>query len=672
MHLLPFSAFQAFYRSFQTQRTCHDTFVRMDVSVCTNLRVSRSADTLQNPSSSVSQTDFQSRERPATHFTMAFILPSSALLLPLLLISVAAMPDRCPSGTIRVGSNCKPCPPGTYHENPYADTCTPCPRGTYFPYIGGQGLDVCLPCPAGTFNAIPRATSTAACLKCPPGTDSPPASRRCLACLPGTYYEPCPSSSQYEPPPFRGVCLFCNPGVDFEGACSSDGFTNPRCVKCRSGTFSSTANALSCDRCPPGMTSSPGSSTCRPGPSTSCGFFRVAGVRTGVCEDCPPGFIGDSEVGSTKCVPCPVGTFKNESVPGTCQACPAGQNTGISGASFCLPDRTPCPPNYFRATTGACQHCTKFQRYNRRTNRCMSCPEGSFSDGNLATRCRRCPKNMELVESIIGRPECRCRPGWGWKEGSEGKKCVKCAKGTAGGGNFYCLPCSPGRYAPRRGLERCLDCPLGTLQPQSGQSRCVSILPCPKGLIPSLHAGCVNPATNCPPDHDRNVVYFFNLPQCIPDECPAGTARIYFDDRMREVSCGTCSPGWRYDASLQQCVSCPDNETSKGGLSTVCSECKLGKVFRSGQCRCVGARRLTKGRCKVCPPGTIGFSRRDGCVACPAGSFNRVPGSLQCEQCPVGTFTDKEGSTSCTPCSAATTNFRAGETGCVKVGSLRK
>lgn len=614
-------------------------------------------------------------------------IPLLMLTLLLLLHSscAQAVAKPCGLGKFLKDGKCEQCPPGTYQSDnsKSAETCSQCPPGTYNPYPGAQGFDRCSECPAGTFNDKPGATSPNACGKCPSGTHSQPGSPACRQCPPGTFIDLCPlgyfASGTYYPA--NGFCVFCG-GSDHYFCGASGLIDKVECTTCYPRTFSG-ANALRCESCPPGTYSPGGSSECLSNcPAGSaptfrscdmCRSFTVNDGTMGSCQRCPPGFIGDKETGGTRCVPCPKGTFRSSEFDRRCSNCAPGENSSVTGASFCIPDNTPCPPNFFKSGTGACRQCSRTERFDIRTKKCVSCPRNQISEGGLATKCIRCPRQA-LVSTADGDVHCVCKPGWGFEEGTGGTVCRKCRPGTASSGTGFCSKCSPNEFAQRAGMESCMRCPEGKVQPTPGQRFCVAPGPCPVGLVRSDDGKeCIQPDTGCPPYSERINSFTQTDPDCYPTSCPMGTTRLISYEK--DGYCGTCMKGQRYNEAEEYCESCKSGETSDGGTSTVCEECPGNERFMpqrfvgAGECRCGGFRQIVKGECQTCPRGMFGFEERDGCEPCPAGTFSNNLEVKRCENCPAGSFTDVVGATECQTCPSGTVSFGVGETGCVRIGS---
>lgn len=620
-------------------------------------------------------------------------MSNSLLVLPItvfFILLLAAQAQRCPRGQFLDNDTCVKCPPGTWKSNPFIQQCTACPQGTYNPYSGAQGIDVCKECPENTFNNVNRATSESQCLPCPSGQFAPPGSIECIRCNPG-------ERAVIAGPPgspgidlfyafFRAVQFLCFEGTSLEPelTCTYDAPIEYECRRCPFSSFTDSPNAaLECDSCPSGTSSFTDPTKClrpsaclpgfyRPtnGPCFQCPRFQVSDGTSPTCRDCPPGFGPDAQNGGSKCVPCPAGTAKDNS-QSQCTACKPGENSFVTGAEFCYPDKTQCAPNFFRNSNGACIQCTAGQRFDANSKRCVSCPKNSLSKGALSTTCSPCPPG---TRASIAQARCICKPGYevAGGSGAASRRCRKCRPGTFRGPDTssrnselpVCQQCPRNTFARRAGMKACTPCPKGSRQPRLGQRKCLKFPPCRRGLISSDNFGCVNPETNCPPKYMRVQEADAFPADCRPRTCPPGLALL------QNRFCGVCAKGEYYDAQFEFCRSCSEDETSNGGLTRTCTSCSDGMLGAGGRCLCIGQREMKNGKCTKCPKGTYGFEDRSGCEPCHPGTFSDREGASKCRNCRAGTFTDEAGSSSCKPCPSGTTTFGQGESECVRPGSL--
>lgn len=611
-----------------------------------------------------------------------FLLVWVGVFLQALFFSEAMRRD-CKAGTFFNGEACENCALGTYQNNTASTSCAPCPPGTYNPYRGAQGVDVCVPCQEGTFSNVSGATSKSACRKCPSGTNAPMGSISCISCPAGKFLSLCDPDPSIGDFSYYDIgmcfhCFSCASCSGFRGECEIKRPVDLQCYNCGGSSFPDKPNSLECSSCPSGTRFNPRSSKCEACPPgteplggrcSPCTRFTVSNSATPFCSVCPPGHTANARKGGTKCVPCPAGTFRGEDEfdgKNNCRACKPGENSFVTGATFCMPDNTACAPNFFRSPSGACLQCTERERLDVSRKTCVACPRDHFSKGVLSTTCERCPPNSENTDDSFSGP-CVCRDGWTQDDRADRVKCVKCAPGTAGMSGF-CSPCFENSVAPRAGMSECMLCPPGTRQPLQGQTKCEAFS-CPKGTV-RRDVRCIEPASNCPPDHDR-VEDGYALFECQPKSCPRGLFLGRPFPFAASKTCMECQQNERYDAERRKCIQCRNSEVSAGGLVQTCTKCPRGEVGESGRCKCFGGKRIVNGKCRKCPAGSFTRSSGDvGCLPCPAGTTGARDRPFGCVKCPVGEFSDTAGSTVCKKCEGGTATFGVGEAGCVRAGGL--
>lgn len=533
-----------------------------------------------------------------------------------------------------------PCSPGFYLASQNSE-CLPCPAGFFNPLRGTRTINVCSPCPENTFST----PGAAKCTGCRKGTVAPKGADRCLACPAGTAPIRCDRRG-FVPLPIDvpGKCVFHSSSVGTRMAPAG----SLRCVPCRARTFSKRAS-IECKLCPEGTESEPNSAKCTPlrtcpagtgeGATDKCEAclnFRINDGSMSYCRSCPVGSRGNKRRGSTRCVPCPAGTRGVEF--GECEKCAPGENSSVTGATFCQADRTECASNFFRNARGGCQRCTKAERYNRAKKICEPCGDNAQSNGGLDTRCKRCPRNTFIPSNshlfflngdFTLQPRCECN--FGFQRMPNGR-CEPCPAGFKRNNaipedeidgsdlqEVLCQPCPVGQFARKRASDSCSSCPAGLAALSPGQARC----------------------KRCPRRLRANTL-------------PGSKAGSFCVDRRT---------GARREVMLQD-----------EGLSKKCEGNFLNfRKFKPNVCDCVtGAesRELVNGECRFCPPGTIGRFGISGCTPCPSGTFQKDGGRLGCSFCPAGTVS-KVGAKSCKPCPKGTTTFGVGEANCVKPGGLK-
>ena len=153
-----------------------------------------------------------------------------------------------------------------------------------------------------------------------------------------------------------------------------------RCLPCPAGTFNKKMSlSTSCEKCPPGTDSQPGSLTCTPCP---VGKFAALGD---LCSNCAPGTFSPSP-GLQKCIDCPKGMFNQ-----------------YQGASSC-----------------------------------RSCGNQAYVDESRSVSCKSCPlrtiSNSKRSASIV---ECKCVEGSYEPRGATGKECFPCPNGAFCLGDRY-------------------------------------------------------------------------------------------------------------------------------------------------------------------------------------------------------------------------------------------
>lgn len=604
---------------------------------------------------------------------------------------VATAQTFCGPGSFSDNGTCTKCPPGTFRTASGPNECEGCPAGTYSSVVGAQGADICKPCPEGTFLPTIGATSLSACKKCAPGTSSPKGSPSCMSCPPGNMLKLCTSEDSYFYSYYEnGKCLRCSNFGDYtqprETRCTV--FTPQlKCVECPRGQISSHANSVECidcelgefankdqtscgEKCPPGMQygeSEGGCIKCFPGGFNDGTFLE--------CQSCRPGFRSEKARGSTKCVPCPKGTARTqlavEYSRNTCRRCRPGENSNVTGAEFCMPDNTPCPPNFFRSASGACLRCKKNQFLSRSKNLCVDCPADTVSDGGLVTKCSQCPKGTAISPILYHLKACLCKAGWELDPIRGDGSCRECAAGFANrDAGQRCYPCQQDQYAPERGMENCLPCRRGTHQPLHGQTKCIR-LECAKGTVLADDGhSCIVPQTGCPLNHKRTEDSHGFL-GCSPSRCPPNQFRTRPHPIDPTVSCRSCPKGTILLPESRDCLFCGDLGSSAGGLQTECTKCPEGFTGYFDECSCVDGKHVVDGKCVQCEAGSITESEKLGvCIPCPAGTFASGE-RYTCNNCRAGTFTSTPGQTSCAPCPAGTISFGIGDSGCVEPGSLK-
>eukprot|EP00033_Pygsuia_biforma_P002322 GCRY01002570.1.p1 GENE.GCRY01002570.1~~GCRY01002570.1.p1 ORF type:complete len:449 (-),score=27.77 GCRY01002570.1:190-1410(-) len=244
----------------------------------------------------------------------------------------------CAQGAMQVDDHCELCPAGSFSDTFNAEVCTSCPAGKW----SLKGSTTCeLPCDPG------YACRNGSRTPCGPGTFSIGNMAYCITCLDDTYSTDrvnihcasCPDHSHISSayPEFHDAlkdclcdvgyfffisdCKLCLPGFYCENGTS--------CEICPSGTFS-VPGSTSCSDCPPGEYSYGGFSRCDP---CSPGEYSLRNASAW-CDPCELGTYSDTP-GSTECRNCPPGTFGPDWGMTVCTDCPPGEQQGLDGKSTC-------------------------------------------------------------------------------------------------------------------------------------------------------------------------------------------------------------------------------------------------------------------------------------------------------------------------------------------------
>ncbi|KAF8823037.1 PAN domain-containing protein, partial [Cardiosporidium cionae] len=516
----------------------------------------------------------------------------------------------CPSGfycNIPAMSRPLLCPYGAYCPNEGNSNFFICPTGTFNPYEGAQSLEECLPCPAGKFcqNKGLRFPS-GECLKgfiCRNGSVSAAPTISTASggpCPAGHYCEegtlsPSPCSKgmflPYERATSNASCIPCLPGKyrKFDLYCASHGLALPT-GDCMAGYYCDSESALPSPfkgRCPLGS----------------------------FCEE-----------GAITALPCPPGTFNNETGSHQCYTCPAG----------------------------------------------YICPEGSF-EGNFSN-IRQCPAGAICPSGTFSELTYRCPPGT--YNPFQGKSQLK-----------DCLPCLPGMYCLTYGLSSPTDncsegyaCTGGATTSAPISMGCTYEFPI-LGMASLLCSTITSNYTNkneaeiaCNDIEACTGIVSFNsntlwMPRCGPWEGGVAISDTFWFPRLcgggRRCPKGTFCPSGSVEATVCTVGNYCENSGS-GNISGVCAEgfyCPKGSLFPTSE-PCPAGFYCLKGSRKPlpCPPGTFlsikGGNRLEMCESCPRGQYCSNAGlafpsglCLAGYACPLGS---QEGSPSAFICKKGT------------------
>jgi hypothetical protein len=341
--------------------------------------------------------------------------------------------------------------------------------------------------------------------------------------------------------------------------------------------------STSCSYCPVGVSTSKAGS----GSLTECtlcapGWYgTVENPGTLSASGCLPCHIGYySQVGSTMCTACPLGTTTSATVSSTiddckycakgyygsttsggCIACPQGYSTvdvGSINASYCSICASGYGPVDGKCTQGA-------------SSSLPSCISGSTflsSATGTCINCRSCTgTGMVSISSCSLSTDAICSCAGGYSHSQSGVSgsnllCTLCPAGSwSSQGSTSCSLCPPGTYS-LAGASSCTLCPAGTFGNTSGLKSST----CSGSCSACIHNGSIN------------------IPPALPAPllCPAGSWAP-----VAATSCLFCPPGTYSLAGASSCLLCPEGTYgSTAGLtaslcSGTCIGCPPGSSFVS-------------------------------------------------------------------------------------------
>lgn len=392
-------------------------------------------------------------------------------------------------------------------------------------------------------------------------------------------------------------------------SCSPGSFLrNARCLLCPEGTYQSQPNSTSCLQCPKG--------TYNP-------FMGAQGID--ICIICPEGTFQD-RLGATSindCKPCPPNQNAPAGAP-SCASCPAGTKI-----SLCDETELSGTVSAFRGTCIRCivrgggfPVCT---REGQTMTRCVECPLRATS-GRNALECQQCPEGLFRLPTSATCGNRICPAGTGI---SSLDTCQECASYRVNDGSkATCEDCPLGREANQRdGATACIICP-------------------PDEFREDLDRECKKCASGLSSESTEGVL-------CLPNDfsCPSN----FF--RAKDGICRTCPLQTFYDAAKKECVPCPANQLSIGGVTRTCTPCPPSmlapKEFNSIEdlrCFCQPGSGFVLGsngmRCRRCAPGTVSDGTTS-CRMCSRNTFAAGSGNIECTACPSGQIQPIRGARSC-------------------------
>ena len=242
---------------------------------------------------------------------------------------------------------------------------------------------------------------------------------------------------------------------------------------CPSGRYSSklTPCSATCELCPTGKFSTPGSSECG-----GClpGEIQSSAIS---CSKCPVGKYAES--GDISCTDCPVATFASAEGSSFCTQCDAGrfQHPPLTGQNVSTTCRI-CPGGWSQGQlqSTSCNSCGTGKYTNGdEAPACISCAAGKYQDLNnqdSSTACKDCA--VGKYQNSAGQSSCEsCDPGKYQNQVGQ-IKCKDCNKGyyQNQGGQSGCKNCGGGYYQNQNKQTGCKGCPKGWYQNQDRQTGC--------------------------------------------------------------------------------------------------------------------------------------------------------------------------------------------------------
>jgi hypothetical protein len=275
------------------------------------------------------------------------------------------------------------CAGGEYHTTcagPSPGTCEPCKQGTFKPLVEGMSHGhnpQCDDCAPGTFADV---TGHAVCKDCATGQfQDSHAKLQCKDCATGQYQDSTGNAEcancwqgQYADVVGLVTCKHCEPGRHFNGRGAL------KCKNCEQGRFQLGTGFHLCDQCAKGRyTDQREQIACKHCPTGK--YQPLDGTND--CHECA---VGDyqSKVGQAACVECEEHKFQpskgkpgckacdyscrageyhsfcgvvndviastKTSVPGQCDACPAGRHKSLAGVHGC----SACAPGHYGDVAG--------------------------------------------------------------------------------------------------------------------------------------------------------------------------------------------------------------------------------------------------------------------------------------------------------------------------------
>ena len=156
------------------------------------------------------------------------------------------------------------------------------------------------------------------------------------------------------------------------------------CIPASAGYFVDMSGAVSQQACPTGFTSDAQAIACFPIPAVPCALGSYSTTGNTPCVTAPAGrFV--SVTGAITAVPCPVGTFQNQTGQSACLPASPGHYVSVTGSAVQLP----CPAGTYQNQSGQ--------------SACVNAAAGYFVDAVGAIAQTLCPEGKV---SLVGASSC--------------------------------------------------------------------------------------------------------------------------------------------------------------------------------------------------------------------------------------------------------------------------
>lgn len=596
--------------------------------------------------------------------------------------------EPCQPGTFGDGSGCTRCPSTHYYpeqDTPYvSDLCRKCPANSSHPnvtaVVGAYGVAQCT-CHAG-FNRVNNTCvecsdgfycpTEVTQYKCPSNSSSPSAAtaKGDCQCLPGMYGDP-GQDLRCRPCPVNTYCLGGSATVQCPANSTTRGLlgsaTRTAC-ECVAGFYEDTFSRLcfACPaqtycaaqvkyQCPPGSSSSRGSTECRCNP----GYRTNRSSVSLKCEKCPADAVCRGGDDWDQCSPGALNVHDN------CE-CSAGASCSVNASVSCVPparcddcaENVYCTgnamfacPEYTTAPAGSSLvvACRCLEGYYRDGDTCHPCPRGSYCVNQTQYRCADHDEHLTgYAEMAVSRDVCVCKSSYFRARIDD--VCRICPQ------DYYCRPEQQGAQLPN--VFACMqyaytDAPGSTtpdacrchaglkFSAASGITQCT---PCELGE--RCAAGHVEPEQCGPLNREPNKEHtacvcrpgFASTFHSVCDACAAGKVKPAAGDTacvdcpantwaLNTTFCAPCPASAHAAAGSRNCT-CDLGTVADGGVGTLlrCEPCGVGTFFGDGRCQgCPELSNSTVGAVGVneclCQRGYVLGTGADFCVACPADTY---------------------------------------------------